>query len=116
MRSSKTITRARGVTTIPAAFRQTAHVETNTELTWVELEPQLWLVGPRSRRPEEAAPIVAAALRAEQSPFPKLMRRWQTGTIPPRTERGHTRVEAPTLSEQQMIALGTTTAPRRHYR
>jgi hypothetical protein len=116
MRFSKTTTRARGVTTIPAAFRQTAHVETNTELTWVEIEPQLWLVGPRTRHPEAAAPVVAAALRAEQSPFPKLMRRWLAGTIPPRTERGYSCTQAPDLSEEQMIALGATTAARRHRR
>src|SRR4051812_23804044 len=109
MRSAKTTTRARGVTTIPAAFRQTAHVETNTELIWVELEPQLWLVGPQARHPEEAAAVMTAALRAEQSPFPKLMNRWLSGRIGTRSTQAGTRAQAPELSEQQMIALGTTT-------
>jgi hypothetical protein len=116
MRAFRTVARERGVTTIPVDLRQTANVETDTELTWVEIEPQLWLVGPRERHPEEAAPIVAAALRAEQSPFPKLMRRWLTGAIPQRTGRGYRRMRAPALSEEQMIALGEAAPAARRRR
>jgi hypothetical protein len=115
------MTRDRGVTTIPAALRDKAAIRTDTALTWVEIEPQLWLVGPEARHPEDVAAVVAAAL-VEPSPFPKLMRRLIAGEIPQpnaetRTRRGYTLVAVPELTEDQMIALGTPASPvPRHQR
>jgi hypothetical protein len=117
MEKYKSMTRDRGVTTIPAIVREKAAIRTDTPLTWVEIEPQLWLVGPEARHPENVAAAVAAAL-IEPSPFPKLMRRMVAGEIPraeeDRTRRGYAPVAAPALSEEQMIALGAPapTAPR----
>ena len=71
MRSYSTTARDRGVTTIPVDLRAAAEVKPDTELTWVEVAPRLWLVGPREQHPEVVAPIVAAALLAEHSPFPR---------------------------------------------
>jgi len=118
MEKYKSVSRDRGVTTIPGALREKAAIRTNTPLTWVEIEPQLWLVGPESRHPEDVAAVVAAAL-VEPSPFPKLMRRLIAGEIPQpnaegRTRRGYTPVATPELTEDQMIALGAPapSAPR----
>lgn len=117
MEMHKSITRDRGVTTIPAIVREKAAIRTDTPLTWVEIEPQLWLVGPEARHPEDVAAAVAAAL-IEPSPFPKLMRRMLAGEIPHaeegRTRRTYTPVAVPALSEEQMIALGapSPSAPR----
>ncbi len=114
MRSYITTARDRGVTTIPADLRDAADVKPNTELTWVEVAPSLWLVGPHARHPEAAAPVVAAALLAERSPFPTLMRRLLAGEIPrragPGRRRGYRPAPAPELTEEQMIALGAPTA------
>jgi hypothetical protein len=117
MEKYKSMTRDRGVTTIPAIVREKAAIRTDTPLTWVEIEPQLWLVGPEARHPEDVAAAVAAAL-VEPSPFPKLMRRLIAGEIP-RAEEGRTRrayapLAVPALSEEQMIALGAPapSAPR----
>jgi hypothetical protein len=99
--------RDRGVTVVPVELRQTADVQPNSELTWVEITPYLWLVGPREGHPEESAPAVTAALLLEQSPFPKIMRRVLAGEIPQRVGRGRRRVRAAELSEAQMAALGT---------
>lgn len=114
MRSYTTIARELGVTTIPAELRESAEVQPNTELTWVEIAPSLRLVGPRAEHPEEAAPIVAAALLSEQSPFPTLMRRLLAGEIARPTGPRHRRAcqppDAPKLTEEQMIALGTPAA------
>jgi bifunctional DNA-binding transcriptional regulator/antitoxin component of YhaV-PrlF toxin-antitoxin module len=99
--------RDRGVTVVPAELRQTADVQPDSELTWVEIGPRLWLVGPREQHPEEAAPSVAAALLVERSQFPKIMRRVLTGEIPQRVGRGRRRVHAPRLTEEDMSALGT---------
>jgi hypothetical protein len=114
----KSMTRDRGVTTIPAALRERAAIRTDTALTWVEIEPQLWLVGPEARHPEDVAAVVAAAL-VEPSPFPKLMRRLIAGEIPQpdaegRTRRDYAPVAVPELTEDQMIALGAPapSAPR----
>src|SRR3990170_5717820 len=110
MRAYRTVARERGVTTIPVDLRETANVKPNTELTWVEIGPQLWLVGPESQRLEQVAPIVAAALLAEQSPFPKLMRRLLAGEIPQggdQERRAYRPGQVPYLSEERMIALGT---------
>jgi hypothetical protein len=119
MEKHKSMTRDRGVTTIPAALREKAAIRLDTPLTWVEIEPQLWLVGPEARHPEDVAAVVAAALIAP-SPFPKLMRRMIAGEIPHaeerRTRRGYAPVTPPELSEEQMIALGAPapSAPRHH--
>jgi len=114
VRSYTSVTRDRGVTTIPVDLRETAAVEAETALTWVEIEPRLWLVGPASRHPEAVAEAVAAALLNEQSPFPKLMRGLVAGDVPMRAGRGirrsGRRVAAPALSEEQMIALGAPDA------
>jgi hypothetical protein len=112
MRAYTTVARERGVTTIPVDLRDAADVRPNTPLTWVEVAPRLWLVGPQMQHPETAAPIVAAALLAQQSPFPTLMRRLLAGEIPepvgPGYRRGSYRpLPAPELTEAQMIALGT---------
>ena len=120
MRAFKTITRDRGVTTIPVDLRQTAGVEPDPEITWVELAPELWLVGPASSHPEEVAPEVAAAVNLERSPFPTLMRRILAGELPVRAERGRRpvrRVESPpVLTEEQMVALGSAPKPKRYPR
>lgn len=120
MRTFTTVTRDRGVTTIPVDLRETAGVKPNSELTWVELARDLWLVGPSARHPEEVAPLVASALLAERSPFPKLMRRLLSGEISLRAARGRRRARqvenAPILTEEQMIALGSAPAVRRHRR
>src|SRR5262249_31057487 len=112
MRAYTTTARDRGVTTIPVDLREAAEVRPDTELTWVEVAPRLWLVGPREQHPEAAAPAVAAALLAEQSPFPTLMRRLLNGDIPQHTgaderRRAYRPAPAPALTEEQMIALGT---------
>lgn len=111
------ITRDRGVTTIPAAVRERAAIRTDTPLTWVEVGPQLWLVGPEARHPEAVAAQVKAALAAP-SPFPKLMGRLAAGAIAtePRTRRGYDPADAPALSEAQMIALGTPAEAAPRYR
>ena len=111
------IARDRGVTTIPAALRKRAAVEPNTELVFVEVDSGLWLVGPKDRHPEAAAPAVAAALQA--TPFPKLMRRIRTEPAPPRDESSRLYRPSPTpeLTEEQMIALGArAVTPSRHHR
>ena len=102
--------RDRGVTVVPAELRQTADVRTDSELTWVEIGPRLWLVGPREQHPEEAALSVAAALLVEGSPFPKIMRRVLAGEVPQRVGRGRRRVHAPSLTEENMSALGSPAA------
>ncbi len=118
MRAFTTTTRDRGVVTIPADLRSAAEVETDTDLTWVEVTPRLWLVGPADEHPEKAGPIVAAALLTEQSPFPVLMRRFLSGEIPQRVGPGrhasYRPAPPPKLTEEQMIALGTPIeAPKR---
>lgn len=118
MRAFRTVARDRGVTTIPVELRETADIRPDTELTWVEIEPHLWLVGPESRHPESVAPVVASALLTEQSPFPKLMRRLVSGQIPRRVGSGHRRPGRASppepLTEEQMVALGAPTVePRR---
>ncbi len=119
MRKFATVTRERGVTTIPVDLRESAGVKTDTELTWIELDSDLWLVGP-SGRPEEAAPLMASALLTQHSPFPKLMRRLLAGEISLRAERGRRRVrrveDIPALTEEQMIALGSAPKAARHHR
>lgn len=120
MRTFTTVTRERGVTTIPVDLRETADVRPEVELTWVEINPCLWLVGPTRCHPEEVAPVVAGALLSERSPFPKLMRRLLAGDVPQRAGRGRKRQRRlpsppPALTEEQMIALGAApTATRRH--
>ncbi|MHB8647911.1 MAG: hypothetical protein ACYDAR_19190 [Thermomicrobiales bacterium] len=112
------MTRDRGVTTIPAALREKAAIRADMPLTWVEIEPQLWLVGPEARHPEDVAAAVAAAL-VESSPFPKLMRRLVAGEISPaesRTRCGDASVTATALSEEQMIALGAPASPAPRHR
>jgi hypothetical protein len=49
---------------------------------------------------------------AEQTPFPKLIRRLRAGAVPVRSgrERYVLDVPEPTLTEAQMIALGTPAA------
>ena len=120
MHTFETVTRDRGVVTIPAALRQTAGIETNDPVVWVELSPRMWLVAPPEERPAEIAPLLANALLAERSPFPKLMGRLAADppASPPRCgeERGYHRVEAPQLTEEQMMALGETPAARRYRR
>jgi len=119
MKRYTSVTRDRGVTTIPAALREKAAIRLDTPLTWVEIEPQLWLVGPEARHPEDVASAVATALIAP-SPFPKLMRRLIAGEIPRpqegRMRRGYHPTAALTLSEEQMIALGTSASPAPRYR
>ena len=118
MRSFTSMTRDRGVTTVPAHLRQTASMQANTPLIWVELEPQLWLVGPEARHPEQAAPLVAAALLSGQSPFPKLMQRIMSGDISEPDGSERCRRYRPTmvsdLTEEQMISRGSplTSSPR----
>jgi bifunctional DNA-binding transcriptional regulator/antitoxin component of YhaV-PrlF toxin-antitoxin module len=100
----------RGVTVVPADLRRAADVGPGTELTWVEVGPRLWLVGPREEHPGAGAPAVAAALRSEAAglgPFPKIMRRILAGDIPQRVSRGRHRMRGAQLAEAQMIALGT---------
>lgn len=118
MRAYTTVTRDRGVTTIPLQLRDSADIAPKTELAWVEVAPRLWLVGPASDHPENVAPAVASTLLAETSAFPKLMRRLVNGTIPQRTGRGYRRSSMPSapepLTEEQMIALGEpATTPKR---
>lgn len=113
-----TTARERGVLTIPVHLRRRAGIGVNTECTFVELEPDLWLVGPKSRHPEKAAPAVAAALHSgESSPFPKLMRRVlaEEASSGERTLRRYRPIHVPELTDEQMMALGTPTlaAPRR---
>ncbi len=115
MRTFTTIARGRGVTTIPAELREAAGVQPSTGLTWVELELDLWLVGPEARRPEEIAPVVASALRAEQSPFPKLMARFFSGEIPQRVGRGH-RLAARPAGQSRRARRGEPAHPRRFRR
>lgn len=117
MRSYTTVTRERGVTTIPIDLRETAAVTPETTLTWVELEPQLWLVGPATRHPEQSAPLIATALRSGETPFPKLMRRLIADHAQQPTEnsvrqrRPYRPFLAPVLTEEQMIARGTPSPP-----
>ncbi|MGI8913606.1 MAG: hypothetical protein ACR2JY_07455 [Chloroflexota bacterium] len=117
MRSYTTVTRERGVTTIPIDLRETAAVTPETTLTWVELEPQLWLVGPATRHPEQSAPLIATALRSGETPFPKLMRRLIADHAQQPTEnsvrqrRPYRSFLAPVLTEEQMIARGTPSPP-----
>lgn len=111
MRAYKTVTRARGVVTVPVDLREAADVQENTELTWVEVAPRLWLVGPAAQHPEAIAPTVEATLLAQSSPFPTLMRRLLDGDIPHREGRGCRRAASralptPSLNEEQMIELG----------
>ena len=111
VRSFETVTRDRGVVTIPAELRQTAGIGTNDPVTWVELSPRMWLVAPAEERPTEVAQTLANVLLAERSPFPKLMSRVVSaaGATPHRrSERVYRRVEAPALTEQQMVALGAS--------
>jgi hypothetical protein len=121
MRTFTTLARERGVTTIPVDLRQTADVQPEAELTWVELSPCFWLVGPARCHPEEVAPLVAGALLSGRSAFPKLMSRLLAGDVSQRAGRGRKRQRrlppaAPALSEEQMIALGTTASTVRHHR
>lgn len=111
MRTYKTVTRARGVVTVPVDLREAADVQENTELTWVEVAPRLWLVGPATQHPEAVAPTVEATLLAQSSPFPTLMQRLLNGDIPRRVGRRSSHVASrvlstPSLSEEQMIELG----------
>src|SRR5262245_28846246 len=111
MRAYTSVTRARGVVTVPVDLRESADVKEHTELTWVEVGPRLWLVGPAEQHPEAVAPTVEAALLAKTSPFPTLMRRLLSGDIPRRVGPGYRRAgrrlpPAPPLSEEQMIVLG----------
>ena len=119
IRSFETITRDRGVVTIPAELRHTAGVHTDDPVTWVELSPRMWLVAPAEERPAEVATTLVNVLLAERSPFPKLMSRLVSGAVatrPRQTERVYRRDETPPLTEQQMVALGasldSSTAPR----
>lgn len=118
-KSYRSVTTDRGVTTVPSALRHRAAVRPKTELTWVPIESELWLVGPASRHPETAAPVVVAAL-AEKSPFPKLMERVMSGAIPqrpaPGARRDYNPVRVPDLTERQMVALGAPASTRRHRR
>lgn len=122
VRSFTTVTRERGVTTIPIDLREAAAITPETTLTWVELEPQLWLVGPATRHPEQSAPLVATALLSGETPFPKLMQRLMRDEAQPEAEHGarqrrrYRPLLLPRLTEEQMIARGTPapTAPRRH--
>jgi hypothetical protein len=122
MRVYTSVTRARGVVTVPVDLRESAGVKQNTELTWVEVGPKLWLVGLAEQHPETVAPIVAAALPAKTSPFSTLARRLLSGDIPQRVRPGYRRAgrrlpPAPHLSEEQMIALGEpVTVPARRRR
>ena len=117
MRAYTTTARDRGVTTIPVALRESAGVRTDTEIVWVEIEPQLWLVGPAARRPEEVAPVVASCLLSEESPFPKLMQKLASGAVPLLAGRGRPRsyrpAQPPALTEEQMVALGKATSKPR---
>lgn len=119
MQTRKSVARDRGVTTIPQELRQRAGVAVNDELSWVELASDLWLVGPKGR-PEQAAPVVEATLLARQSPFPKLVRRLLAGEIalsPRMAERRYMPTqEAPAVSEEQMIMLGSAPEPVRRGR
>ena len=123
MRAYTTVTRARGVVTVPVDLREAADVQEETELTWVEVAPRLWLVGPAAQHPETLAPAVEALVLAQSSPFPTLMRRLFSGEIPQRVGPGYRRTAGrtlpiPDLSEEQMIALGAPaeTPPRRRGR
>jgi bifunctional DNA-binding transcriptional regulator/antitoxin component of YhaV-PrlF toxin-antitoxin module len=118
-RAFETITRDRGVVTIPAELRQTAGIGTHDPVVWVELAPRVWLVAPPEERPTEIAPALTNALLAERSPFPKLMGRLAgLPSSPPRRSgaRGYRRIEAPHLTEEQMAALGAVSAAPRHRR
>lgn len=120
VRTFKTVTRDRGVVTIPAELRQTAGIETHDPIVWVELSPRVWLVAPPDERPAEIAPVLTNVLLTERSPFPKLMGRLAAG-LPAspsrrREERSYHRVEAPPLTEEQMMVLGAAPAARRYRR
>ena len=111
MRAYTTVTRARGVVTVPVDLREAAGVQEETELTWVEVAPRLWLVGPAAQHPETLAPAVEALVLAHSSPFPILMRRLFNGEIPQRVGPGYRRtagraLPVPELAEEQMIARG----------
>ena len=111
MKAYRSVARERGVTTIPIELREKGALAQDTELTWVALEPQLWLVGPRARHPERLASVVAASI-IEPSPFPKLMRRLALEAIPLRDaaqRRAEAPLPAPALSERLMIDLGAPT-------
>lgn len=111
-------TNDRGVTTVPSALRRRGAIRANTLLKWVAIEPELWLVGPATRRPELVAPEVSAALVGE-SPFQKIVSRVMSGE-PFRggsaSRRKFAPVELPELSEQQMVALGGAAPPRPRHR
>jgi hypothetical protein len=115
MRAYTTVTRERGVVTIPVALREAAGVTPNTELTWVEVAPSVWLVGLAGEHPEAVAPTVAGALLAERTPFPTLLQRFVSGDVPQRAGPGAPRrrsrpMHVLTLTEEQMVALGTPAA------
>ncbi|MCL4465764.1 MAG: hypothetical protein M1401_17115 [Chloroflexi bacterium] len=121
MRTFTTLARERGVTTIPVDLRQTADVQPEAELTWVEISPCFWLVGPARCHPEEVAPLVAGALLSGRSAFPKLMSRLLSGEVPQRVGRGHKRQrrlppQASPMTEEQMVTLGATSPSVRHRR
>lgn len=119
MHSYRSVTRDRGVTTIPADLRATAALSPGAPLAWVEVAPRLWLVGPEAPRIEAVAPAVAAALLSQGSDFPKLLRRLAREELAqherPRVRRSRS-APTPILTEEQMIELGTpsTLPPRRH--
>jgi len=120
MKTYQSVARDRGVTTIPADLREQGALEHDTELTWIALEPQLWLVGPRARHPERLASTVAAAI-VGPSPFPKLMQHLAQQSIAQRDlaqRQAGAPMLSPALSEEQMIALGApvTVARRRRRR
>ena len=119
MQTRKSVARDRGVTTIPQDLRERAGVSVHDELSWVELDRDLWLVGPKGR-PEQAAPVVETTLLAQQSPFPKLVRRLLAREIalsPKMAERRHTPTqEPPAVNEEQMIMLGSAPEPVRRGR
>jgi len=114
--ASRRVTTDRGVTTIPSPLRRRGAIRPKTELTWVAIESELWLMGPATRHPETVAPAVAAAL-ADTSPFQKLMRRvlLEDPPIGPAngSHRAYTPLEVPELSEDQMVALSSPIATQR---
>jgi len=119
-RAFETVTRDRGVVTIPAELRQTAGIAPNDPVVWVELSSRMWLVAPPEERPAEIAPVLTNALLTERSPFPKLMGRLVAGLPVPAPrrseERTYHRMAAPHLTEEQMTVLGAAPATRRYRR
>jgi bifunctional DNA-binding transcriptional regulator/antitoxin component of YhaV-PrlF toxin-antitoxin module len=112
-----TVTRDRGVTVIPAALREAAHVREGSELTWVQIEPELWIVGTRDRHPEVDASVVATALHAKNSPFPTILHRAISLTP---IQRGRPAKHDPgvvtALTEEQMVQRGGPAEVRQHAR